>query len=62
MAGMTMTGKGGSMNNMRINMDTKPTDNAGMRSNMTMSMANKNTIIKNMTDYQTAQSLAAKMY
>jgi hypothetical protein len=56
MAGMTMTEKGGSMNNM----DTKPTENAGMHSNMTMSMANRNTIIKNMTHYQTAQSLAAK--
>jgi len=47
MAGMTMSGKEGSMN-------------AGMSSNMTMSMVNGNTIIKNMTDYQTAQSLAAK--
>jgi hypothetical protein len=54
MTGMTMSGKGGSMNNMGINMDTKPADNAGMRSSMTMSMANRNTIIKNMTDYQTA--------
>jgi hypothetical protein len=27
---------------------------------MTMSMANRNTILKNMTDHQTAQSLAAK--
>lgn len=60
MAGMTMSDKGGSMNNMGISMNTKPTDNAGMRSNMTMSMANGNTIIKNMTDYQTAQSLTAK--
>jgi hypothetical protein len=60
MAGMTTSGKEGSMNNMGVNIDTKPADNAGMRSNMTMSMANRNTIIKNMTDYQTAQSLAAK--
>lgn len=59
MAGMTMSGKEGSMNNMNINIDTKPAGNAGMSSNMTMSMANGNTI-KNMTDYQTAQSLAAK--
>jgi hypothetical protein len=60
MAGMTMSGKEGSMNNMNINIDMKPVGNAGMSSNMTMSMANGNTIIKNMTDYQTAQSLAAK--
>ena len=60
MAGMTMSGKEGSMNNMNINIDTKPAGNDGMSSNMTMSMANGNTIIKNMTDYQTAQSLAAK--
>jgi hypothetical protein len=60
MAGMTMSGKESSMNNMGINIDTKPADDAGMSSNMTMSMANRNTIIKNMTYYQTAQSLAAK--
>lgn len=45
MAGITMPGKEGSMNNMGINIDMKPADNAGMRSNMTMSMANGNTII-----------------
>ena len=60
MAGMTMSGKEGSMNNMGINIDTKPAGNAGMSSNMMMSMANGTTIIKNMTEYQTAQSLAVK--
>ena len=60
MAGMTMSGKEGSMNNMGINIDTKPAGDAGMSSNMMMSMANGTPIIKNMTDYQTAQSLAVK--
>ncbi|MBV9176602.1 MAG: hypothetical protein JO297_06160 [Nitrososphaeraceae archaeon] len=52
MAGMAMSGKGGSMDmNMMAN------GNAGMSSNMAMTSSNT---IKNLTDYQTAQSLAAK--
>lgn len=53
MAGMAMAGNGASMN-----MNMNSTGNSGMTSNMA-TMTSSNTI-KNVTDYQTAQSLAAK--
>jgi hypothetical protein len=52
MAGMAMSGKESAMN-----MNTMTKGNAGMSSKMAMTSTNT---IKNVTDYQTAQSLAAK--
>jgi hypothetical protein len=54
MAGMAMSGKGSSMN---MNMNAK--GNARMSSDMPAMVSSK-TIIKNVTEYQTAQALAAK--
>jgi hypothetical protein len=56
MAGMAMSGKESSMN-MNMNMNAK--GNVRMSSDMP-AMASSKTIIKNVTEYQTAQALAAK--
>ena len=65
MAGMAMPGKGTSSMNMNMNNNMKTNDNATMSSKMTAgamttSRNNNNATIKNITEYQTAQSLAAK--
>ena len=69
MAGMAMPGKGTSMNmnmnNMNMNNNMKTNDNATMSSKMaagamTTSGNNNNAVIKNITEYQTAQSLTTK--
>ena len=68
MAGMAIPGKGTSSMNMNMNMNNnmKTNDNATMSSKMTAGAMttsgnnNNNAIIKNITEYQTAQSLAAK--
>ena len=64
MAGMAMPGKGTSMN-MNMNNNMKTDANATMNSKMAMgamttSGNNNNAVIKNITEYQTAQSLVAK--
>jgi hypothetical protein len=60
MAGMAMPGKGASSSmNMNNTKNMKSTANSGMSSNMAASMTNSNAV-KNLTNYQTAQSLAAK--
>jgi hypothetical protein len=69
MAGMAMPGKGATSMNMNMNMNMnnnmKTNDNATMNSKMAApamrtSGNNNNAITKNITEYQTAQSLAAK--
>ena len=65
MAGMAMPSKGSSSMNMNMNNNMKTNDNASMSSKMTAgamttSRNNNNATIKNITEYQTAQSLAAK--
>jgi hypothetical protein len=63
MAGMALPGKGASSMNMNMNNSMKTNDNATMGSKMTAmttSGNNNNAIIKNITEYQTAQSLTAK--
>jgi hypothetical protein len=65
MAGMAMPSKGTSSMNMNMNNNMKTNDNATMSSKMaagamTTSGNNNNVIIKNITEYQTAQSLTAK--
>ena len=63
MAGMAMPNKGDSTN---MNMNMKgDAGNGGMSSNMTSAVAmttsgHNTSIIKNITEYQTAQSLATK--
>lgn len=63
MAGMAMPGTGTSMN-MNMNNNMKTNDNATMSSKMTVgamtTSGNNNAVIKNITEYQTAQSFAAK--
>jgi hypothetical protein len=65
MVGMAMPGKGTSSMNMNMNNNMKTNDNATMNSKMTTgamttSGNNNNAVIKNITEYHTAQSLAAK--
>ncbi|HEY6884575.1 MAG TPA: hypothetical protein VI278_11100, partial [Nitrososphaeraceae archaeon] len=69
MAGMAMPGKGTSSMNMNMNMNNnmKTDANATMSSKMTApamttSGNNNNAVIKNITEYQTAQSLTAKAH
>jgi hypothetical protein len=57
MAGMAMSDKASSMD---VDMNMKTAGNVGVSSNMTSAMTSNNTIIKNVTEYQTAQSLAAR--
>ena len=60
MAGTSIPVKG-SLMNMSMSMSMKASDNAGMSSKMSADMTSgNNTTIKNITEYQTAQSLAAK--
>jgi hypothetical protein len=72
MAGMAMPGKGASsmssmnmnMNNVNMNNIMKTNNNATMSSKMTAgamtTSGNNNAVIKNITEYQTAQSLTTK--